>query len=134
MFASHLHALHNKISKQVNKNDLSYKILADSKPLEEFNQSNYDMVRVSLQTCNIGPYEILSKMGSNAHLLDLPLDWNSCSKFNVKELVGYRGLLIATSDLSLEPILSHPSTFNSILQSLFFPLIILLVDAKYIVF
>ena len=78
------------------------------------------MVRISLQTCNTNPHEILSKIGQNAYLLDVPLDWKNCLKFYIKNLMGCRGSLIASSDIFLEPISSDPSTFSSTPQKLIF--------------
>ena len=54
LVAPHLHALY-KINKQVNEDDLNYKILIDINFLKEFNQGNYHMVRISLQLVTLAP-------------------------------------------------------------------------------
>eukprot|EP00268_Persea_americana_P047330 TRINITY_DN49237_c0_g1_i1.p1 TRINITY_DN49237_c0_g1~~TRINITY_DN49237_c0_g1_i1.p1 ORF type:complete len:106 (+),score=13.39 TRINITY_DN49237_c0_g1_i1:32-349(+) len=40
---------------------------------------------------NTGPYKILKKIGSNAHVLDVPSNSGINSTFNVEDLKLYRG-------------------------------------------
>ena len=69
---------------------------------KEFNVGEYVMVRIhperipktflkKLYARVMGPYSIIHKLGSNAHLLDLPNDMDISHVFNVEDLLPYRG-------------------------------------------
>ena len=44
-----------------------------------------------MQACSAGPFEILSRVESNAYVVDLPADWGISSTFNVEDLIKFRG-------------------------------------------
>ena len=78
---------------------------------KEFNVGEYVMVHIRLERITttfskklyaraMGPYFIISKLGSNAYLLDLPNDMNISLIFNVEDFLPYQGTF-------------EPSTFPS---------------------
>ena len=42
-----------------------------------------------LQARSTGPFKILSKIGANAYILEIPSDWGISSTFNVENLVQF---------------------------------------------
>ena len=48
-------------------------------------------VPIKLQMKRIGPCEILAKYGNKAYKVDLPLDMNISSVFNVADLIKFKG-------------------------------------------
>ena len=47
-----------------------------------------------MQSRGTGPFEILSKVGENGYVIDLPSDWGISPTFNIRDLVEYKGSLI----------------------------------------
>ena len=41
----------------------------------------------------MGPFEVLSKVGENGYVIDIPSDWGIHSTFNIEDLVAYKGSL-----------------------------------------
>ena len=50
-----------------------------------------------LQTRGMGPFEVLSKVGDNGYVIDIPNDWGIHSTFNVEDLVAYKGSIALPS-------------------------------------
>ena len=46
-----------------------------------------------LQARGIGPFEILSRVGDNGYVIDLPSDWGISPTFHTEDLVDYKGSL-----------------------------------------
>ena len=51
-----------------------------------------------LQARSTGPFRILSKIGANAYLLEIPSDWGISPTFNVEDLVQYHGSISMPSN------------------------------------
>ena len=102
-FAKHIHDLHAEIRRKISLSNEEYKLAADvHRRSKEFNVGDYVMVRIhpkripkafsnKIYARAMGPYSIISKMGSNAYLLDLPNDMDISPVLNVDDLLPYRG-------------------------------------------
>ena len=96
-----MHDLHKQIIDQINSNNLKYKTLADShRRFQKFKIGDYMMVRIrpkrvpqgiprKLQTHSTGPFRILSRVGANAYILEIPSDWGTSATFNIEDLVKF---------------------------------------------
>ena len=62
-----------------------------------------------LQARSTGPFRILSKIGANAYLLELPSDWGISPTFNVEDLVQYHGSTSMPSNPFERPSESEPN-------------------------
>ena len=62
-----------------------------------------------LQACSTGPFRILSKIGANAYLLEIPSDWGISHTFNVEDLVQYHGSTSMPSSPFERPSESEPN-------------------------
>ena len=105
-----MHDLHKTICDQLNATNLKYKNLADKhRHVQNFKIGDYVMVRLrperfpsgtsqKLQARSAGPFEVLSRVGSNAYVVDLPADWGISSTFNVEDLMRFKGSTYIPSD------------------------------------
>ena len=118
-FAYRMSELHKSISDQINISNSQYKSMADShRRFKKFDVGDYVMVRMrperfpqgtfkKLQARGAGPFEIISKVGENGYVLDLPSDWEISPTFNIEDLVAYKGSLVFSSDPFSEPAMVH---------------------------
>ena len=71
-----------------------------------------------LQARGMGPFEVLSKVGENGYVIDIPSDWGIHPTFNIEDLVAYKGsvlflqthhmsLILRVTTLYLSPLLIH---------------------------
>ena len=102
-FVSRMHELHKHITDQINSNNLKYKTLADThKRFQDFKVGDYVMIKLrperfpqgsnrKLQARSTGSFKILSKIGANTYILEIPSDWETSSSFNVEDLVQFQG-------------------------------------------
>jgi len=116
-FASHIRALHEEIREKIMKNNADYKASADlHRRLKIFNVGDYVMVPMrperfppgtvkKLQARSAGSFQILKKINSNAHVVDLPPDFGIRCAFNVENLVPY----IGTFDTLSDPFVHEPT-------------------------
>ena len=51
----------------------------------------------------MGPFEVLSKVGENGYVIDIPSDWGTHPTFNVDDLVEYKGSIALPSNPPYEP-------------------------------
>ena len=58
-----------------------------------------------LQTRGMGPFEVLSKVGENGYVIDIPNDWGIHPIFNIEDLVAYKGSIGLPSSPPNEPII-----------------------------
>ena len=63
-----------------------------------------------LQARSTGPFRILSKIGANAYLLEIPPDWGISPTFNVEDLVQYHGSTSMPSNPFERPSDSKPNS------------------------
>ena len=56
-----------------------------------------------LQARGMGPFEVLSKVGENGYVIDIPNDWGIHSTFNIEDLVAYKGSIALPSNPPHEP-------------------------------
>ena len=74
-----------------------------------------------LQARSTRPFKILSKVGANAYILEIPLDWGISSTFNVEDLVQFQGSISMPSNpfertSESEPNLESPPPQNIPIQ------------------
>ena len=55
-----------------------------------------------LQARGIGPFEVLSRVGENGYVIDIPNYWGIHSTFNVEDLVEYKGSIALPSNPTYE--------------------------------
>ena len=103
-FAKHIHDLHAEIRQNISLINEEYKVVADVHcRSKEFNFGDYVMVCIRLERIPktfskklyaraMCPYSVIHKLGSNAYLLDLPIDMNFSLVFNVSDLTPYQGI------------------------------------------
>ncbi|PRQ29559.1 putative nucleotidyltransferase, Ribonuclease H [Rosa chinensis] len=113
-FASHIHELHAKINRRINRSNEQYKKAADvHRAFKEFSAGDFVMVRVrperfskgkakKLQARSIGPFKVLQKVGTNAYVLELPPEMGISSTFNVEDLLPYREPMVSMLPFSSE--------------------------------
>ena len=53
------------------------------------------------------PFKVLSKVGENGYIIDIPNDWKIDPKFNVEDLVEYKGSIALPSNPPYEPAIEH---------------------------
>ena len=58
----------------------------------------------------MGPFEVLSKVGENGYVIDIPSDWGIHSTFNIEDLVAYKGSIALPSSPQNEPIIESNHT------------------------
>ena len=63
-----------------------------------------------LQARGMGPFEVLSKVGENGYVIDIPNDWGIHPTFNIEDLVAYKGSVALPSNPPHEPILESSHT------------------------
>ena len=56
------------------------------------------------------PFEVLSKVGENGYVIDIPNDWGIHSTFNIEDLVAYKGSIALPSSPPNEPIIESNHT------------------------
>ena len=56
-----------------------------------------------LQACGMGPFEVLSKVGENGYVIDIPNDWGIHPMFNIEDLVAYKESIAFPSKPPYEP-------------------------------
>ena len=56
-----------------------------------------------LQARGMRPFEVLSKVGENGYVIDIPNDWGIHPTFNVEDLVAYKGSVALSSNPPHEP-------------------------------
>ena len=62
------------------------------------------------------PFEVLSKVGKNGYVIDIPNYWGIHPTFNVEDLVEYKGLLLFIQTQHMSLLLSVTTLFLSPLQ------------------
>ena len=55
----------------------------------------------------MGPFEVLSKVGENEYVIDIPSDWGIRPIFNIEDLVAYKGSIALPSNPPYEPTIKH---------------------------
>ena len=95
-------------------------MLADSyRIFQDFKIRDYVMVKIrpkrfprgsnkKLQARSTGPFKILSKVGANAYILEIPSDWGISSTFNIEDLVQFQGSNTMSSNPFVHPSESEP--------------------------
>ena len=118
-FAYRMSELHQSISDQINKSNSQYKAVADShRRFKKFDVGDYVMVRMrperfpqgtfrKLQARGAGPFEIISRVGENGYVHDLPSDWGISPTFSIEDLAAYKGSLVFSSEPFSEPAMVH---------------------------
>ena len=61
-----------------------------------------------LQARSAGPFKVLSKIGANAYILEIPSNWGISPTFNVEDLVQFQGSTSMPSDPFERPSESEP--------------------------
>ena len=114
-FVCRMSNLHKSISNQITMSNVKYKALADiHRWYKRFNVGNFVMIRLrperfppgtfqKLQARGMGPFEVLSKVGENRYVIDIPHDWGIHPTFNVEDLVAYEGSVALPSNPPHEP-------------------------------
>ena len=86
-FACRMSDLHKFISNQITMSNAKYKALANiHRRYKRFDVGNFVMIRLrperfplrtfrKLQACGMRPFEVLSKVGENGYVIDIPSDW-----------------------------------------------------------
>ena len=101
-FACRMYDLHKSINNQITMNNAKYKSTTDAhRRYKCFEIGNFVMIRLrperfppgtfsKLQARGMGPFEVLSKVGENGYVIDIPNDWGIHSTFNIEDLVAYK--------------------------------------------
>ena len=90
-------------------NNAKYKSTADAhRRYKRFEIENFVMIRLcperfppgtfrKLQASGMGSFEVLSKVGENGYVIDIPNDWGIHPTFNIEDLVAYKGFIALPS-------------------------------------
>ena len=100
-FASHMHELDKEINKQIHASNLKYKTQVDLHRRHlDFDVRDYVMICIRPKWYPFGTAEkpqpavlahVLKKLGSNAYVIDKPLDYGISSTFNIADLLDFKG-------------------------------------------
>jgi hypothetical protein len=126
-----LHDLHHEIHNKIQASNFQYTIHADTRRCHmEFQVGDYVMIRVRPEQFPSGSvkklharsarlFKILKRVGPNAYLLDLHLDYGISSTFNIEDLVAFKGTAVIPDTPFDEPLsdpidipLPIPAPFN----------------------
>ncbi|KAK8916151.1 hypothetical protein KSP39_PZI023352 [Platanthera zijinensis] len=100
-FAQHLHELHESVRRRISTSNDNYKTHADQRRRERiFNIGEQVMVRVrperlpsgpakKLSARRMGPFSVISRIGTNAYRLDIPASMGIHPVFNIEDLTPY---------------------------------------------
>ena len=66
-----------------------------------------------LEARSAGPFEIISKIGANIYILDIPSDWCVSSNFNVEDLAQFQDSATMPSNPFVHPSESESKLENS---------------------
>ena len=103
-FAQHVSELHKYIHDRITRQNAAYKQSADSHHRHQsFEVGDQGMVQLrperyspstatKLHVRSTGPFRVLSRVGENAYVVDIPPSWGISSTFNVADLVAYLAL------------------------------------------
>ena len=103
-FAQHVSELHKYIHDKITQQNAAYKHAADShRRHRSFKVGDQVMVRLrpkryslctgtKLHARSAGPFRVLSRVGENAYVVDIPPSWGTCSTFNVADWAAYLAL------------------------------------------
>ena len=56
------------------------------------------------------PFEVLSKIGENGYVINIPNDWNIHPTFNIEDLVAYKGSIALPSNSPYKPTIESDHT------------------------
>ena len=79
--ASHMHTLHDEISDKIAQNNANHGIRADDRNI--LNIFNVGDVIQKLHACSSYPFQILMKLNDNIYVIDLFIDFDINSTFNI---------------------------------------------------
>ncbi|KAI9160042.1 hypothetical protein LWI28_004531 [Acer negundo] len=103
-FSSYITTLHDDIRKRIATNTEEYATHANLRMKNvQFNVGDQVLIRLhperfspgsftKLHARRAGPFPILKKLGSNAYLIDLPVEYSFSPIFNIEDLTAYKGL------------------------------------------
>ena len=103
-FAQQVSELYKYIHDRITQQNVAYKQAADSHcPHQSFEVGDQVMVRLrperyspgaatKLHARIAGPFRVLSRVGENAYVVDIPPSWGISSTFNVADLAAYLAL------------------------------------------
>ena len=103
-FAKHVSELHKYNHDRITQQNAAYKQAADSHHRHRsFEVGDQVMVRLrperyspctatKLHAHSVGPFRVLSHVGENAYVVDIPPSWRISSTFNVADLAAYLAL------------------------------------------
>ncbi|KAK0583827.1 hypothetical protein LWI29_003545 [Acer saccharum] len=103
-FSSYITTLHDDIRKRIATNTEEYAAHANLRRKNvQFNVGDQVLIRLrperfppgsftKLHARRAGPFPILKKLGSNAYLIDLPVEYSFSPIFNIEDLTAYKGL------------------------------------------
>ena len=106
------------INKRIHASNLKYKTQADLHRCHlDFDVGDYVMIHIKperypsgtvkkLQACSACPFKVLKKLGPNAYVIDIPLDYGISSTFNIADLLGFKGLAVIPYDPFDDPLFS----------------------------
>ena len=112
-FAHHVSKLHQYIHDRITQQNASYKQASDLHHRQRsFDVGDQVMVRLrperyspdiatKLHACSTDPFRILTRVGENTYVFDIPPSWEISSTFNVVDLAAY--LPPATHDQPSDP-------------------------------
>ena len=64
----------------------------------------------------MGPFKVLSKVGENGYVIDIPNDWGIHPTYNIEDLVAYKGSIALPSNPPYEPTVERFHTQNPPLE------------------
>ena len=100
-FAQHVSELHHYIHDRITHQNASYKQAADlHRHQRSFNVGDQVMVRLRLERYSLGtttkldarstgPFWVLTRVGENTYVVDIPPSWGISSTFNVTNLAAF---------------------------------------------
>ena len=106
------------INKRIHASNLKYKTQADLHRRHlDFDVGDYVMIHIrperypsgivkKLQARSACPFKVLKKLGPNAYVIDIPLDYGISSTFKIADLLGFKGLAVIPYDPFDDPLFS----------------------------
>ena len=110
-FTSHVHESHEVISDKLAQNNANHEMrVDDTNRLKTFNVGN---IVKQLHICSANPFQILMKLHDNVYAINLFINVDIGSTFNIEYLVDYKSLDV----FSLVDESSHEPIFESLFLS-----------------